>query len=77
MLSPILILIFSITAGVVMAVGAVVATLLITMPIAKNVYNEQLVRTSPDKWKRENSCPTDAEYSAMYREAEEWGEQNQ
>ena len=51
----------------------VVATLLWTMPIAKSVYEEQLVRTSPVKWRRENSCPTDAEYSEMYSEAEEWG----
>ena len=50
------------------------AVLLKTMPIAKMVYNEQLVRESPDKWKRENSCPSDAEYSAMYSEAEAWGE---
>ncbi len=47
--------------------------LLYTMPIARMVYNEQLVRTSPEKWRRENSCPTDAEYSAMYDAAEAWG----
>lgn len=69
-----LIAFFSILAALLVAVGPVAATLIFTMPIARNVYNEQLVRTSPDKWKRENSCPTDAEYSAMYREAEEWGE---
>jgi len=44
-----------------------------TMPIARMVYHEQLVRDTPDKWRRENSCPSDAEYSAMYAEAEQWG----
>lgn len=43
-----------------------------TMPIARNVYREQLVRENPEKWKRENSCPSDAEYSAMYQAAEDW-----
>ena len=69
----ILILIAIISGSLLFTVGPVVATLLWTMPIAKMVYEEQLVRTSPEKWKRENSCPSDAEYSAMYSGAEEWG----
>lgn len=60
------ILILIIVPGIVMIIK--------TMPIARNVYREQLVRESPDKWKRENSCPSDAEYSAMYQAAEEWAE---
>ena len=51
-----------------------VLMLIKTMPIARSVYSEQLVRESPDKWKRENSCPSDEEYSAMYRAAEDWAE---
>ncbi len=43
-----------------------------TMPIARSVYREQLVRENPKKWRRENSCPSDPEYSAMYQAAEDW-----
>lgn len=72
--SPILILLIVLAAIVLVVVVPAVAMLLYTLPIARNVINEQLVRTSPDKWRRENSCPTDAEYSAMYAEAEAWDE---
>ena len=46
----------------------------ITLPLSKNIYEDLLVRNQPDKWKREKSCLTDAEYSAMYDAAVEWGE---
>ena len=58
----------------VLVVAPVSLMLCKTMPIAWNVYREQLVRESPDKWKRENSCPSDAEYSSMYQAAEDWAE---
>lgn len=73
LISPIWI--FWIVFGAVLLLGSGAAVmLLVTMPIARNVVNDQFIRTSPDKWRRENSCPTDAEYSAMYAEAEAWGE---
>lgn len=53
-------------------VSGFIVMLFITFPIAKAVYREQLVRESPSKWLRQNSCPSDEEYSAMYREAEAW-----
>ena len=58
---------------VLVLVVPTVVMLRITMPIANDVIEEQLVRTTPEKWRRENSCPSDAEYSAMYSEAEAWG----
>ncbi len=58
---------------VVFFIAPAVWMLIRTMPIARMVYREQLVRDTPDKWRRENSCPSDAEYSAMYAEAEQWG----
>lgn len=73
--SPIFILWIALAAVVLVVIVPAVAMLLFTMPIAKSVVDEQLVRTSPEKWRRENSCPTDAEYSAMYAEAEAWGAQ--
>lgn len=59
----------------VIAVVAVPLLLMIplTMPLAKKQYRNLLVRESSDKWKRENSCPTDKEYSEMYETACAWG----
>lgn len=46
-----------------------------TMPLAERLYRDLLVRETPDKWRREKSCTTDDEYSAMYDAAIAWGEQ--
>lgn len=46
----------------------------ITLPLSKNIYEDLLVRTEPDKWKRDKSCLTDSEYSEMYDQAVAWGE---
>lgn len=51
-----------------------VATAIATTPLSKGIYRNLLVRETPDKWKRVNSCPTDAEYSSMYEQACAWGE---
>ena len=45
----------------VLLLGGVVAMVAYTYPIAKRVYHEQLVRTSPEKWGRTCSFPDDAE----------------
>lgn len=52
-------------------------TYALTLPLAKDIYEDLLVRTSPDKWTRAESCTTDDEYNAMYQEALAWGERYQ
>lgn len=47
-----------------------------TYPIAKRVYHEQLVRTSPEKWGRTCSFPDDAEQVQMWNDGIAWMEQN-
>lgn len=56
----------------ILLIGGAVFSWFYTMHIAKGVYNELLVRTTPEKWGRVNSCPTDAEYSEMYNTAVFW-----
>lgn len=57
--------------GIVL-IGGAVFSWFYTMHIAKGVYNDLLVRSTPEKWGRVNSCPTDAEYSQMYNTAVAW-----
>ncbi len=47
-----------------------------TYPIAKNVYEDQLVRTTPDKWGRTCSFPDDAEQVQMWNDGIAWMEEN-
>ncbi|MGN0452644.1 MAG: alpha/beta hydrolase [Ruminococcus sp.] len=47
-----------------------------TMKITNRVFKEQLVRTSPDKWGRECSCPENAEHLEMFNIGLRWGEEN-
>ena len=47
-----------------------------TYPIAKKVYSEQLVRTSPEKWGRTCSFPNDAEQVQMWNDGVAWMEAN-
>ena len=61
---------------VVLALGGLVAMLVITAPIAKNVYHTQLVRTSPDKWLRVCSAPDNEEQLAMWNAGIEWANAN-
>ncbi|MBQ4061770.1 MAG: alpha/beta hydrolase [Christensenellaceae bacterium] len=49
---------------------------LITKKIAMREFNDKLVRTSSEKWARENSCPSNAEHSVMYDLGMEWADQN-
>ena len=56
----------------VLLVGGAIFGWQYTWRIAKSVYTDLLVRTSPEKWARTNSCPEDAEYSQMYNEALTW-----
>lgn len=54
------------------AVGMFIAT----WPIAKRVYHDILVRTSPDKWKRANSYPPNQEHTRMFRQGMDWSREN-
>ena len=55
-------------------VSGMVAMLVVTSPIAKRVYEEQLVRTSPDKWGRVCSAPDNEEQLEMWNSGIEWAE---
>lgn len=61
---------------VIMALGGLLAMLYITVPIAKKVYMEQLVRTSQDKWGRVCSAPDNEEQMQMWNEGVLWSEEN-
>ena len=56
--------------------GGLIAMLCYTYPIAKRVYEDQLVRTSADKWGRNCSFPDDAEQVQMWNDGIAWMEQN-
>ncbi len=68
--------------GVILAILAAVALsglifmLIYTYPIAKRVYEEQLVRTSQEKWGRCCSFPDDAEQVQMWNDGVAWMEKN-
>lgn len=47
-------------------VSGLAAMLIITMTVAKKVYQNQLVRTEPDKWGRRCSAPDNEEQLAMW-----------
>lgn len=67
-------IIFLILAALVL--GGLIFMLIYTYPIAKKVYEDQLVRTSPDKWQRVCSFPDDAEQVQMWNEGIAWKERN-
>ena len=56
----------------VLIAGGFVAMLIFTMPIARKVYNNQLVRTEPEKWGRVCSCPENEEQQAMWDAGLAW-----
>ena len=64
------------TVVTVAVIGGVVAMLAYTLPIAKRVYRDQLVRTSPEKWGRVCSAPDNEEQLAMWEAGVAWGEAN-
>ena len=53
-------------------VGGIVAMLVITVPLAKKVYHDQLVRTGPEKWGRVCSAPENEEQLAMWNAGIAW-----
>ncbi len=66
-----------IAAAVVLLLGGGLAAMLfVTMPIAKRVYRDILVRTSPEKWGRCCSAPENEEQLAMWNSGVEWGREN-
>ena len=60
----------------VLLMGGVIAMLAYTYPIAKRVYEDQLVRTTPDKWGRTCSFPNDEEQVQMWHTGIAWMERN-
>ena len=60
----------------VLLLGGLIFMLIYTNPIAKRVYEEQLVRTSPEKWGRTCSFPDDAEQVQMWNDGLAWMEAN-
>lgn len=60
----------------VLAVGGLVAMLAKTAPIARRVYEFQLVKTSPDKWGRVCSAPENEEQVTMWETGLRWGEEH-
>lgn len=66
-----------IAAVVIILGGGIAAMLKVTMPIAKNVYMTQLVKTEPSKWGRECSAPENEEQIAMWNEGIEWAKENE
>ena len=57
-------------------VSGFVFMLCYTYSIAKKVYAEQLVRTSPEKWGRTCSFPNDAEQVQMWNDGVAWMQAN-
>ena len=55
-------------------IGGIVVMLIKTVPIAKRVYKDQLVRTEPEKWGRVCSCPENEEQQAMWDEGCKWAD---
>lgn len=64
-------------AAAVLVVGGLAAMLAITLPIAKKVYEDHLVRTSPEKWGRVCSCPENEEQQAMWDAGIAWAQPHQ
>lgn len=58
-------------------VSGLVAMLIITMTVAKKVYEHQLVRTEPDKWGRVCSAPDNEEQLAMWNAGCAWAAPHQ
>lgn len=58
----------------VLLVGGFIAMIIVTNPIAQSVYEEQLVKTSSDKWLRVCSAPENEEQVAMWNAGCEWAE---
>ena len=55
-------------------ISGLVAMLIVTKPIGEKVYHEQLVRTSPEKWGRKCSEPSNEEQLSMWNTGCEWAD---
>lgn len=60
----------------VLLLGGLIFMLIRTVPIAKKVYELQLVRTSPEKWGRVCSAPENEEQLAMWNRGLRWAEEH-
>lgn len=60
----------------VLLLGGLIFMFVYTYPISKRVYEEQLVRTTPQKWGRTCSFPDDAEQVQMWNDGIAWMEKN-
>lgn len=67
--------------GYLIIIGALAAIIIplyfvwrYTYKITWKVVDEQLVRTSPDKWARDCSCATNEEHVQMFNEGIAWGD---
>ncbi len=67
---------WGIVIAAVLLLGGIVAMFVYTFPISKRVYEEQLVRTSPDKWGRVCSAPDNAEQAQMWEDGITWSRQH-
>ena len=57
-------------------ISALIPMFIYTKPIAKRVYKEQLVRTSPEKWGRVCSAPENEEQNEMWNLGLKWADEN-
>lgn len=67
-------IIFSVLGAILL--GGLLFMLRYTNSIAKRVYEDQLVRTSPEKWGRTCSFPDDVEQVQMWNDGIAWAERN-
>lgn len=58
------------------ALVSLVAMVCATMGIAKKVYQNILVRTDENKWRRANSYPPNPEHTHMFELGMQWGREN-
>lgn len=56
--------------------GGIAVMLKITVPLSKKVYNDTLVRNSPEKWQRECSCPENEEQLEMWNTGCQWAQEH-
>ena len=75
-MGPLEITLIVVAAVVVLALGGLVAMLVITVPLSGRIYREQLVRTEPEKWGRCCSAPENEEQMAMWNAGVAWMEEN-
>ena len=62
--------------GGLLVAGGIISMLAVTVPISRKVYEEQLVRTSKEKWGRSCSAPDNEEQVRMWNDACAWAERN-